>query len=78
MINDTSKALGFHIPIFLLDAASQKVSNTLFLLTGVFRVPVPTVEQCDKWNRAIQNSSHFISGTTIILDDEQINVTAEW
>lgn len=77
-VADTSASLGFHLPMFLANAASQQIGEKLFVSTGIFHIPVPDVRHGDMWVSAIQNSIRFVSGAKFILEDADTAVDVLW
>lgn len=77
-VADTTDALGFHIPMFLCNFACQQATDDLFILMGIFHIPVPDKRQGDLWNRAIQNSSRFINRMAFISGESTVNINVEW
>ncbi len=60
VVNDTSVALGFQLPMFFWSDSVYKISDELFASTGVFQIPVPNADYGNRWRRVIQNSTCFM------------------
>jgi hypothetical protein len=59
-VANTSKALGFHFPLFLSNIHSIKINDGLFALTGIFLIPVKNNGIGGIWNKTIQNAITFV------------------
>lgn len=77
-VADTTVALGYHLPIFLTNVDCQKISDELFVLKGVFKIPVPDAQHGDLWSAAIQNSSRFVSTLTFCMESSAVDVKVDW
>jgi hypothetical protein len=59
-VEDTTMALGYHLPMFLFEIQCQQIGDDLFLSKGIFRIPVPDVTRGNMWANVIQNSTRFV------------------
>lgn len=77
-VADTYDALGFQLPIFMFNAASQQLADGLFVSRGVFHIPVPSTRHGVLWDTAIQNSSRFVSRIKFYGEATEVTVEVEW
>ena len=68
-VADTNAALGYHLPMLLTGFDCQQISDEQYVLTGIFQIPVPDTSCGGLWNKAIQNSSRFVSEIKLIGPD---------
>jgi hypothetical protein len=77
-VANTLAALGFHLPMFLSNISRQRISEELFLLTGIFHIPVPDRQQGAMWDSVILNSTRFVEGMSFYGKDCITQVNVEW
>lgn len=77
-VADTSTALGFQTPIFMSNIGILQISDDTYVLTGIFHIPVPTVQQGDLWNMAIMNSTRFVSKMNYCSHAGDIQIDVQW
>lgn len=78
IVQDTKTALGFDLPMVLtLDGQSQKHGD-IYILTGIFQIPVPSLDIGHDWNAAIQNSTRFTERTTLVTESGTVTINARW
>ena len=77
-VGDTTVALGFNLPMYLAYVNCQKIRNGLFVLSGIFYIPVQDRIYGDLWNGIIQNSIRFVGGMTFVMGPSSIEVQADW
>lgn len=77
-VKETTEALGFHLPMFLTGATCQKISDELFVLTGVFHIPVADSNYGDLWCSVIQNANKFVSRASFHLPKKTIEIQINW
>lgn len=77
-VDDTSTALGFDLPIFLVLTGCQQVDATISILTGYFQIPVPDVATGNLWNHVIQNSTRSVEGVRISGPSGDVTISYQW
>lgn len=77
-VADTTAALGFQLPMFLVLAGMQQVQDDLFVLAGYFYVPAPSEEIGDRWSRIIQNSIRTIGQVMFTGLNGTTTIEYEW
>lgn len=77
LVDDTRTALGFDMPM-LMTIDGRQEHEGVFILTGIFQIPVPSISAGAAWNHAVQNSTRFTAATTLISDRGITKVTARW
>lgn len=78
-IEDTVSALGFQLPMFLdKHFQCQKINDDLFVLTGIFSIPVPNAAYSKAWNHVIQNSTRFFNQSSLVAKDWQLDIEVGW
>jgi len=76
-VEDTTAALGFHLPIFLSNISTQQVTEGLFVSMGIFHIPVPDARHAELWDSAILNSTRFILGLKL-HGETTVEVNVHW
>lgn len=77
-VSNTQIALGFQIPLFLSIFGHQSIGEGLFLMTGVFHIPVPDVKTGQRWTSIIPNASHFIKELHFSSNIGTISLEITW
>lgn len=77
-VADTFNAIGFHMPMFLSNIASQQIGDHLFVFTGIFHIPVPDAGQGNLWSSVIQNSMRFVDGVCFYGQPANTIIEVHW
>lgn len=77
-VADTQAALGFHLPMFMGDIECRDADEDLYVLTGIFHIPVPDIKQSSLWDGAILNSTRFVEAITFVMDGGSHTVSVRW
>lgn len=77
-VADTVTALGRQVPLFLGAEGVQQVNHDMFILTGVFHIPVPSPAVGDLWGGVIQNSSRFVTRMGGQTDTGAFDISVTW
>lgn len=76
-VDDTTTALGFHAPMFLVQYDCMPV-NGLYVLTGVFSIAVSDPHTGKQWHPVIPNSTRFVSQLLVQSPAGQAQVDVSW
>lgn len=68
-IDDTSKALGFDIPMFMSNIQCVQVEEGLYMVMGNFHIPAENEASARMWHHAIPNSNKFQSQVNFVGED---------
>lgn len=77
-VADTSTALGFQLSMFLTNIIATRLDDGLFVLTGLFLIPVPDAHSGNEWDVAIQNSMRFVEKIQFAEEYGSSSVVVEW
>lgn len=77
-VADTSKALGFHLPMFLTNINSKRLESGLFVSSGLLCIPVPDEHMGNHWSSALQNSIRFTNSLTLQGETGAVVVNVTW
>lgn len=77
-VADTSSALGFQLSMFLTNIVATRLDDGLFVLTGIFLIPVPDMRSSEEWDMAIQNSMRFVDKVQFAGENGGSTVVVEW
>lgn len=76
-VADTS-TLGFQAAIFLSNFNILRIEDNLFVLTGVFDIAAPSVEQSKLWDMAIMNSIRFVNELNYYSNKGLVKISVQW
>lgn len=77
-VADTALALGFSMPMYLGNAQTMQVADSLFVTTGILYIPVPDKQHGVLWGTVIQNSCRFVKGASLHWDCGQTSLDVQW
>ena len=77
-VEDTFTALGAKPCVFLLCENINKISDDLYVLSGIFYIPAPNLKTGDQWNHVMLNAVHIINGFTIRTPDGILSIHCKW
>jgi len=82
LLVDTREALGFDMPLLFSNFSMRTVRGVAryaCAAVGVFRIPVPWIEQAALWVRVIQNATYFTRRSTFLPDVQGgVTVNLKW
>jgi len=64
--------------MFMRGTGLQPAGPDLFIVTGIFHIPVPTVAAGELWNGIIQNSQRFVGGLQAYSEAGKIGISVAW